>query len=320
MQAGIYIRKGHSIPFILFILLFCSIITVFLTSCSKTGKVNEGDCICTISFINIPKEFSMMDENLQAEFSIDVTLENITTEKQYRIQLTQDNSYSREVSLNPGIYRVSSVYSNMSSYNGIEVAADLEQVELTRDSNSEIHITITNQKEFTQHWMATQPMPEMLLADKFSRQIQINREIIPLTSILQKLSVAPPAENEKNVAPYDKISLTDSSAGVTVTLQNQTSEDASWKNCSVIGIEVFKNTVIFPEGVSLGMTPSQVCHKTTGLYGEPENFAGSILYALGFDRTSAVYSDAQSGDRITLEFSADGSYIQRICYELALFE
>lgn len=302
------------------LLLLCSLITVFLTSCAKKGRLDEGDCSLTVSFRDIPKEFFMMNENLQKEFTIHVTLQNTATEKLYNIVLNRDNDYSIQAQLNPGVYRVLGAYSEMQAFNGIRVAAGAEQLELTRDTGSELHIFVENSAEFTRRWMETQPMPEMLLAEKFSRLIQVNRKVVPLSEIVGELSLTYENGGSQEVAPYGKITLKDNELGISVTLQNRTENPISFKRCDVTALEVFKNTVVFPEGVTLGMTPAQVCHAQTGLYGSPQRFKGTILFGWDFDRTSAVYLDEQSGDRITITFSPDGSYIQSICYEPEQFE
>lgn len=299
-----------------FAITCCLLLSIFLIACGNEGKLDEGDCKCRIFFADIPKEFTMLDENLQKEFQIRVTLENITTEKKYNIILNQENNFDFEAFLNPGTYRVASVYSGMSSYTGISLASDTERAELTRDTSTEIRIFIDNREDFTNHWMAVQPMPEMLLADKYSALIQINRKVISVTDILPELSVT----YDQPVPSNKKIELTDTERGVTVTLQNKTAEPLSWQKCEVIGIEVTRNTVVFPAGITLGMTPSQVCHKTDGLYGEPTKFSGSALFGWAFDDTYAVYTDSLSGNKLTLCISADGSYIRSIRYELAQYE
>lgn len=298
------------------VLFLCLFPILLLTACGNQGKLDEGDCRCKVYFTDIPREFTMLDENLREDFEIHVTLENLTTEKAYRITLDQENDYSLTAKLHPGVYKVAYIYASMQNFTAISVSSKIKQIELTRDNETEIPIFVDNKAEFTKHWMAVQPMPEMILADKYSGLIQINRKVISIAHILPELSIS----DTSQVNPQEKIQLTDTERGIVVTVQNRTDKTQSWQNCDVLGIRVNKNTVVFPDGVTLGMAPEKVCHNAKGLYGEPSRLSGSILYGWDFDTTSAIYLDSISGNKITIGISSDGSRIYYISYELAVFE
>lgn len=296
----------------------CLLLPLSLSGCGKKGRLDEGSCKCTISFTDIPKEFGMLEENLSDTFEINVCLKNSINETSYYITLNRENDYSAQISLNPGTYQVCYVTNNMAKYNGISVAANVENITLSEDTAEEILISVDNTEEFTQNWMATRPMPEMLLADKFSGQIQINRKVIHIRDILPELTLE--ASSDSPVHPYEKMTLSDQELGITVTVLNNSEESLPWTGCEVIGIRVYKNNVVFPEGVTLGMSAKKVLHKTDGLYGEPDHFRGSPLLSWGADDTRAIYSDPDSGNRITIGLSSGGTYITDITYELACFE
>lgn len=303
---------------IFLVLLICVLSAVSLTACRKKGELDEGDCKCNIFFTDIPKEFTMLEQNLLNEFEINICLENTVNQTQYDITLDQDNDYSVEISLHPGTYRVWYVSNTMSRYNGISLSASVETIELSPETVGEIAIVVDNAKEFSQNWMATQPMPEMLLADKFSRQLQINRKVINMADILSAIELTP--EYNSPVSPYRKVELSNNEYGITVTVINHTDQSISWQECDVIGIRVTKNTVVFPEGVTLGMAANQVLDKTEGLYGEPDACTGSLLFGWQLDDTSFIYNDPESGDKITINLNPGGTYITDITYEFACFE
>lgn len=291
-----------------------------LAGCGKTGKLNEGDCKGIISFTDIPKEFHMLEQNLKENFEIHVTLKNMVNEKQYEISLNSKNDYKQEVSLHPGTYQVYMVYASQAANTGISIAADSEKMEFTKEGIATLHVSIDNPEEFTRHWMSVQPMPEMLLAEPFDGLIQINRQIFDLRAedsspLLSQLDIS----FENTVAPFKQVTLTDSNLGITVTLLNDSEEEADWKNCRLIEIYVTKNNAVFPQGVTLGMAIKDVCNKSTGLYGEPDSFTGSLLYGWNFDNTSAVYRDEESGDEMTISLGS-GSGINNIRYRLQQFE
>ena len=291
-----------------------------LTGCSKEGKLDEGECKCVVSFVDIPKELSMLEENLQENFAVSVTLKNISNEKLYRIVLNEDNDFKKEVSLNPGVYQVYGVNASNSNNIGLTLVADKESVTLAADMPVAIRVEVEDTEAFTQHWMSVQPMPEMILAEKFDGIIQLNRKVFNLhtdsSAIISELNLS----HEGQVAAYDKIEVSDADMGITLTLQNQTDTPVDWRSCTVAGIYVYKNNVVFPQGVTLGMAPQAVCNAEEGHYGKPDSFTGSLLYGMGFDDTSAIYHDPESGDKLTINLGSGDSSIRSIRYELALFE
>lgn len=301
---------------VLSVFLLCILFLSAFAGCGKNGKLNEGNCKCKVVFTDIPKEFSMLEENLKDNFSIELTLRNVINEKLYKVVLNQKNDFSQELSLHPGTYQVYLLGASHAGYTELRIKADAESVELSPDKNAVLSVTVDNQDEFTKHWMAIQPMPEILLAEKYSELIQINRQVIDIKDILSQLNL----NFEGQAHAYEKREMVDNDMGVAVTLLNTSENVSDWKDCEVIGIRVFKNNVVFPEGVTLGMAVDKVCHRTEGIYGEPDNFTGSLLYGWSVDDTEAVYTDSVSGDRITLKLAVDGSAINSITYELAQYE
>lgn len=304
-------------------LTFVMIFIPVFAGCAKTGRLNEGNCKCSISFVDIPKELSLLEENIKNNFDIRLTLKNISNEKLYHITLDEDNDFSAEISLHPGVYRIYTLSAGEAYNTQLSLAADAQSIELKEDSPAALHIYVDNPEEFTAHWMSVQPLPEMLLADKFSGLIQADRQIFDLrsgdsTDLIAHFNLT--YDKNKTVAAYQRIEVADPDAGVTLILQNRTDKACDWQSCAVTGILVTKNNVVFPKGVTLGMAPSAVCHSETGLYGAPDTLTGSLLYGWHFDETYAVYNDPESGDRLTIDLGSGDSSVKSIRYELAQFE
>lgn len=262
----------------------------------------------------------MLEDNLQEHFAVNVILKNIANDKRYEITLTEKDSFKQEVSLNPGVYQVYSVYASNANSIGISLAANKDSVTLASDSYNSLRIYVDNTEEFTEHWMSIQPMPEMILAEKFDGTIQINRRIFNLRTDSAALIAELDLNHEGQVAPYGEIEVSDTDKGVTLTLQNQTGSTINWRDCTVTGLYVYKNNVVFPQGVTLGMAPEKICNAKDGLYGEPDSFTGSLLYGLDWDDTSAIYKDSKTGDKLTINLGSGDSAIRSIRYELAKFE
>lgn len=305
-------KKTRSYLFLLLALLLC------LAGCEKKGKLNEGDCPGVVTFAGLPKEFSLLDENLQKEYGIKVTLTNLTTERTYDVTLNQDNDFKQPLSLHPGKYSVK-VYSTMENlvHLPVKVAQDSEIVTFDRGLEASVVILPENVEEFTRHWMETHPEAEILSADKFSSLVQINRKVMPIKDVITELDLS---DMDKTLEASQKATLSDQEHGISITLQNQASTPQPLSKCEVISLSVTKNTVVFPDGVTLGSSPDRVCHRVTGLYGEPTRIEGMFLYGWDLDETKAVYLDPISGDKITITIAGDGSSIRQITYDLKVFE
>lgn len=298
------------------LLLLTLPLLLLLASCGNRGKLNEGDCTGTITLQGLPKEFSLLEENLQKEFEVRVTLQNMTTDKDYVAVLNQKNEFKQSVSLHPGTYRVSA-YASITSLTHLHVKTTADTVTFERDKEASVIIVPENVDEFTSHWMESHPQAEILSADKFSRLVQVNRKVMPIKDVVTELDLS---DMDKMLAGYQKTTLTDNERGVSIVLQNKMSSDQPLSKCEVVSLSVTSNTVIFPDGVSLGSSPAKVCHKQTGLYGQPTRFEGFFLYGWDLDKTKAIYLDPISGDRITITFLANGSSISEITYEMEVFE
>ncbi len=251
------------------------------------------------------------------QFHIRLSLKNITTGKYYSITLNKENNFRQELSLHPGTYAVSSPSASSSFYN-LEITASAESMTFAPGQQSFLTVTVSDPEALTQRWMEVQPMPEIRVADKFSGVIQINRKVIPLQDILSELTLD--GDQEGTLNAFQNITLTDSQKAVTVTLQNSTESPLPWSSCTVTAITTTGNSVLFPDGVSIGDRTDKVCHQATGLYGEPTRFTGTCLFGWDLAMTSAVYSDPTTGNRITLDLDGSGSYIRGITYELGIYE
>lgn len=291
------------------------VLALLLTGCGKAGRLDEGDCSCVVRLQDIPREFKMLEENLQEQLEITVTLENITTERQYRFELNTGNGFQQNALLHPGIYRVY-YCSGLPYILNMDIAAVQEDLEVKRNQENEITVYLQNEKEFSDLVWNMQPAREIMQSDKFSRQIQWGGQMIDLENIMDYIEFS----SDQTVKAYDQITLFNSEAGVRVTLQNQTAQMASWKECELIKVQFGRPNVIFGQGVKVGMPVREIVHAQEGIYGTPDSLTGSIFYVAGVDRVGMVYCDEASGDRLTLESSSDGKDVYSILYEFAVFE
>lgn len=304
-------KRLRTYLFLLLPLLLC------LAACSsKAGSLNEGECPGIVTFANIPKEFSLLDENLQKEFHVSVTLKNLTSEKVYEITLNKENGFRQEISMHPGNYKVAA-YASHANLVGLSVKVTDEIAAFDYGRETLVSILPKNEEAFAQHWMDTHPLAEILSADKFSGLVQVNRKVMTIKEMIPELGLSDMTEM---LGSDEKTTLTDQEKGISIVMHNQSSSAKPLSECEVISLTVTKNTVIFPDGVTLGTAPSKVCHRIDGLYGEPTKFEGNYLYGWDLDKSYAIYQDPISGNRISIGITPDGRSINSITYELKAFK
>ena len=289
------------------------VLALSLTGCAKTGKLDEGDCACVVRLENIPQEFKMLGDNEKSLLGIQVTLENITTERRYQFELNEENGFEQDASLNPGTYKV--YYCSASPYFlHMDMKARQDQLNVSRDGSNELTVYIENMDEFSDRVWNSQPIREIMQLDKFSRKVQWQGQIIDLKNITDYMDFS----FDRQVRGYEQVSL--SAPGFMITVQNQTSEAADWTECELIKVQTGVPEVIFPQGARVGMSVKEIMHAQEGIYGTPDSMTGFLLIGTGMDNTGMVYYDESSGDRITLECTMDADYICNITYEFAVYE
>lgn len=289
------------------------VLALSLVGCAKKGNLDEGECAVVVSLENIPQEFKMLGDNEKDLLGIEVTLQNITTERQYKFLLDEENGFKQEASLNPGVYKV--YYCSSSPYFLLmDIASRQDQLDVSKDGVNELTVYIENYEDFSDSVWNSQPVREIMQQDKFSRMAQWQGQVIDLQDITDYIEF----EYDREVRGYEQVTLHNS--GVWITVQNQTPQAAPWTDCELIKVQTSGTGIILPQGARVGMSLKDIAHAQEGIYGTPDSMTGSLLIGTGMDRAGMVYYDQSSGDKITLECTPDADYICNIIYEFAVYE
>ena len=305
--------------------LFCNLILIILASflCLTACGINDanqvGDCRLTVSFDSVPDEFYSIDEKLIDSFYICVVIENIVTEKNYNIILDEGNGFGYTAGLYPGSYHLKNIYAYNSGVIGVELTSDTESFELSRDNEQRLNITIANEEEFIKSSDLIAHSGEMSDYDKFSRLIMTDDTVYSLEDLKTVLNLTVPSD-KTIIKAYSKEEYTDESKGITITLLNDTAEQKDYKDCRVIAVEITKRNCVFPGCVAVGVPGEYVCNAVTGVYGQPHSFEGMALYGYSYGNTDCVYSDANTGDKITISIDDVGRFVSKIKYEMERYE
>lgn len=297
------------------LILWSVLLYVFaMTGCAENALA--GDCKCTVTVEDMPRELMMLDENVLEQFYIRISMENIYTEEDIDVRLCAENQFQAELKLQPGTYRISDCYASSSYLVPIEVESMQEKLELTRDDPMTVDIQITNRDEFVEWAWNCEANREILQADAFSHKIQLDGQVIELEQIKDYVEF----DYKEKVSGFAKVTLNNTKKGISMVLQNTDEDAVEWKDCKLLEIHFTKNNVIWGQGAHVGMDVSEAVHASQGLYGKPDSMSGTILAGVGYDRTYVNWSDPKSGDKLTLELSSDGDYISEIIYCLEVFE
>lgn len=291
-------------------------VTMLLTGCGREGKLDEGDCPVEVRLSGLPTGYAELTDEQKEQIEVTLQLENVINEKLYTFKLNNDNHFAHDASLNPGTYQVISCYISGNSAVRMEGEASVESLDITRDTINIISVNVTNEEVFNQ-WVAQMRVdPAILGAGQFSRAIQFEGRVIGMEQIKDYLDLT----HEQEIQPYAKAEIGNDEKGMYVTLLNDTDEPASWQNCRVIKVRFTKDNVIFPKGARIKMSAKEVLHAENGLYGTPDDLAGSVLIGMNYDDFDAIYHDAVSGDRMTVKVDSLGEYIIEVTYEFAVYE
>ncbi len=285
-----------------------------LSGCSDNALKGDGKCVVSVE--DMPKELSMLDENILEQFSIRVTLENIYTEEQVDVRLNAENEFCEELDLIPGTYRIVSCYNSSTRLVPMELEVAQEKVELTKEETGAVDIRICNREAFSDWAWNSEASREILQADAFSHKIQMDGQIMELEQVMEYVTF----EYDEKVAGFEKVTLSNREKGVTMVLQNTQEEAASWKDCKLVEIHFTQNNVIWGQGAHVGMDVTQAVHATDGLYGKPDDMSGTILAGAGYDHTYVSWLNEDNGDKLSLELEPDGDYISEIIYYPGIYE
>ena len=296
------------------LLLAAAALVLGLTGCGEEAL--SGDCKCTVSLLDVPKELEMLDENLLKQFEIDVTLENIYVEEAIHVELNAENDFCEVLKLQPGTYVVKYGYAGPDALVPLEVEVKQEKLELTKNNPGEIDVVITNATEFADWVWSMEPAREILEEDAFSRTIQFEGQLIDVAQITEYVEFS----YKDKVRGYEKATITNAEKGVTIEVLNPNEDAAEWQDCKVMKVSFSKNNVIWGQGAFIGMDVTKAVHAEKGLYGAPYEMSGTVLAGLGYDSTYVSYLDKMNGDKLTLKIVPDGDYISVISYELEVFE
>lgn len=305
------------------LILFLFTASFSMSGCSPVlhGNTEVGDCTLNVAFLNVltsggPCTFMGIEEDIRDKVEIEVTLQNIVTERKYIVNLSKDNSYMYTAKLFPGTYRILDISSSMNEYTGMHVSASVEVLELTRGVPQNLSIAIDNEDEFALFQSNLLASDDIVMSSKFSRKIMIDGNMLDIQDVLSYLNM----QSSEMVKPYAKSEIKNDDKGIEIIVLNDSSSSRNATECRVIGIHISKSTVLLPGGITLGMNADTICNKNIGIYGEPTGFEGIAMYGQGLGNLKAIYLDAESGDKIGLEIDSEQGFITGMTYELEVYE
>ena len=158
------------------------------------------------------------------------------------------------------------------------------------------------------------PSDEILSYDKFSNMMQVNGEVFSMFDILNHI----PFDCDENIPPHGEVTLSTEDRTISVTLFNAEDYQKYWNQCKVKSISARRNNVVFSGGLNVDMTVSEIVHKKKGIYGKPDELAGSIFWSSDLSPTRIIYKDSNTGNSIIINANTS-NYISNITFDFQQF-
>ncbi len=310
---GYHMKK--EIKYFVFIVI---IITVALMGCSNKKGLNSEVAKCKIYLEDLPEEYELLSKEIRDEIKISVSLRSNSSDKNYKVELTEEENYVQEIPLVPGTYDVWCSINNK-SLSMLDVNTNVKEIKINKDEEAEVPISITNRSEFSEAMVNNVTDEEIMSTSIFARKVRYGSKVIDLNNIKQEMKFVPKDSKSLAMGEIGYIP-SDSGNGISIVVQNQTNSFLNIEKCTFVGVKFSKNNIIFPMGITLGMDISKISHAETGLLGTPDYFEGTPLIGFGYDESKAIYIDDLSGDRISFTIRPDDSYISAITYEFEKYE
>lgn len=307
--------KNKQATRLLFVL--CMVLAL-LGGCGRSAKADGAKC--TVFLETMPQEFAMLPESVRQEFEISVTLRSVTSDKKHQVKLTEANAFQQELNLSPGPYEVYWCYAGSPDVVQLSVYPATQSITLDRKTPGVLPVLIKDATAFSQTMLANVPTEGILNAEPYSRQVQYRGQLLSLEALQASLTFVPTDSNQRLKPAEVAYVPATTDKGVAMVVQNQTKGNLSLQECTFVGMRFSVGNVVMPKGVAIGMDIGEVSHAKTGRMGKPEYFTGTPLMGIGYDKSTAVYLDTESGDRISFTVDASHSFVTAITYEFAKYE
>ncbi len=289
---------------------------LFLVACNHNASESEAKIL--VSLQGLPTEFEELGPEILAQVEIPIDIDGVSSERSYDIDLTYENGFQGELIIVPGSYQVNYSFVGGNSLSLLEIESERYEISLATGEEKEIVVQVLNAGDLVQSIKSLVPQKEIEQADKFSRLMQIDGQLVSMNDLVHTAIFD---DNGSRIDAKEVASVESSyGKGIYLLYQNQSNQYAEVYESTFIGVRVNRNRVVFPGGLSLGMDISQVAHASEGIYGEMSYATGSPYVGLGIEGTEVYFLDAVSGDRIELYMNSSHTYISQIEYRFAQYE
>ena len=294
------------------------VVSILLCGCDEFANAYKYEAVCTAYLADIPQEVYQLPPGIRKKVQVDVSIWSATSGKTKSYRLNEKNGFNKNIYLLPGKYEITSVHAFNVSMPMMQVECATKSFEIGARSTVLLPVSISNTAELTGYINNSVPNDEIYNMDPFSRKIQYNGKILSFNDILTGTNIS---ANDAMISSAESISIpSEKYKGISVIMQNQTRGQAGIKDTVFTGLELHYINAALPGGYNVGMDMKNVSHAETGILGTPEYCLGSQYIGAGLDKTTLVYLDYDSGDRISLTIDSSDVYVSSIKYEFAKYE
>lgn len=298
----------------------CCAVLLLCTGCEKHSDEAKWEASCRVYVDNLPQEYMDLPEEIKQSTNFSLSLFNASADKSYSFDLEEENGYSEEIDLLPGTYTVSDVYVYNHLLSPIEASVSVQTLTIKQHTETSLVISIADPDNLSMSIEQNTAGQEILSEALYSRKIQYAGTVYDMQTLAQVISFT--GQNDESVAHGETAYITsDTHSGIAMIVQN-TNENGVLpaSQCDCIGFRFSNTNTTLPMGVTVGLPVNRIANAKTGLLGTPDYCLGTPLIGLGIDRTTMVYLDKNSGDRISVYLNASKGYVDAVSYEFNRYQ
>ena len=234
-----------------------------MEGCNVAGGNIDWEAQCVVKLQELPAEYDALPKEIRKDTEITVEFRGESNGKEYEVKLTEKSNFERTIDLQPDTYSVKASVED-EKLCCFDVKVSTETIKVSKDSAVELVIEIEDTAGFVAAMAANLPDDEILQADFFSRQVQLDGKIVDLESIrsIAQFPVQESAFSSNLVEPGETKNIQSAShPGVFLIVKNQNEwESVKVDEATVIGVGFEANRVVFPGGITLGMPVAEIVH------------------------------------------------------------
>lgn len=314
---GEFTKGGHGMKkrWIVWMLVLVCLGT--MAGCSSKSSDADWNAVCEIHLDNLPEEYNTLPDSIRGQTRVRFSITSPRLDKEYSVELTEENGYKQKIYMVPGSYSIGAVYVRNPALGTLNATTNTNEIVVEKDQVTPVNVSLDQVDSLAETIRRGQPTEEMKEAPLFSRKVQYDGKIVDLNQL--RTSIRLDDTDAKYLSSGETLEVTcPGYDGLIAILKNTTSGMIASNEASIVGMRFYKVDAVFPNGIVVGDSLKSIVHAESGRLGTPSYCTGSPL--IGMEGCTVVYLDPESGDRLSLEIDGRGEFVTSITYEFEVYQ